>query len=210
MRPGVIVAGGYSTRFGSADKVTVPVAGVPMIRRVAEGIHPVVDAVVVNCRADQRDAIQVVMDGYGSPITYAIDDHEGLGPVGGIATGLEAVDESVEHAFVVACDMPFVEASLVEHLFDLAEDDTAIDAVVPRSADGWLQVLHAVYAPRQMAAACRRALDADDRKILAPLSYLETYTVEPAELEGYGSARSFENVNTREELAAASATVERP
>lgn len=195
MRGGVIVAGGYSARFGDEDKAVADLDGSPMVRHVADRLAPAIETLVVNGRATQRDALVDALSGYPLPVGYAPDETPGLGPVAGIATGLGALPPGVDRAVVIACDMPFVDADAVAGLFERFDAGDA-EAVVPRTADGWYQVLHAVYAPDAMVAACRRALAAEERKVLAPLSYLAVAVVDAdAALE-----RSCENVNTPGEL----------
>lgn len=206
MRPALIVAGGYSTRFGDEDKAIATLRGSPLVRHVADRLVDVIDTVVINCREDQLDPIADAMAGYDRDVAYAPDEEPGLGPVAGLETGLGRIPDDAPFTFAVACDMPFVEASLVEALFDRATANDA-EAVVPRSADGWYQVLHAVYATKAMRRACRRALDAGERKLLAPLSYVTVDVVEGGELAGL--ERSFENVNTRAEFEAAATRLER-
>lgn len=199
MRLGLIVAGGYSTRFGDDDKAFADIGGRPMVRHVAERIAPAIDALVVNCRDDQHDGMVGAFDGFGHPVRYAIDEDEGVGPVAGIATGLTVAPEGASSTFIVACDMPLVEPSFVSFLFD-EMDATGREAVVPRSGDGYHQVLHAVYRTRSMADACERALEEGQRRMLAPLEYLDAEVLDPAAFEGVGSPASFWNVNTPEEL----------
>ena len=91
MTTGAIVAGGRSTRFGDRDKAVAELAGVPMIRRVADrlagtddpvppgatraaGGDPLVGEVVINCRPDQREAIDAALAGFPLPVTWAVDD----------------------------------------------------------------------------------------------------------------------------------------
>ena len=73
MYSAVIVAGGRSTRFGDDDKAVAPLSGTPMIRRVADRLEPVVDELVVNCRDDQRDAIEEALAGYPLATNFALD-----------------------------------------------------------------------------------------------------------------------------------------
>ncbi|WP_132056748.1 molybdenum cofactor guanylyltransferase [Halorussus amylolyticus] len=200
-RAGVVLAGGRSTRFGGRDKAVADLAGVPMIRRVADRLAPVVDSLVVNCRTDQREAVADAMAGYDRPVSFAIDPDPDEGPMAGIRTGLRAT--TAAYAAVVACDMPFVDPALVAHLFERADGR---DAAVPRP-DEWFETTHAVYRADAMADACEAALDRGDRKIIAPLFELDYVAVGPDELADF-DARSFENVNTREELAAAADRLE--
>jgi molybdopterin-guanine dinucleotide biosynthesis protein A len=201
MRSAVIVAGGRSTRFGDRDKAVADLGGVPMIRRVAERLAETCDRFVVNCRADQRDAIETAMAGLDP--TVALDTDPDRGPVAGIARGLRAVD--AEYAAVVACDMPFVDPAF---LASLRADAAGRDAAVPRLDDRWFQTTQAVYRAEAMAAACDRALANGERKILAPLERLDRVVVGDETIRSRTTERTFENVNTTEEFAAAAAAIE--
>jgi len=198
MHTGVIIAGGRSTRFGEADKAVADLAGRPMVRRVADRLASAVGELVVNCRPDQTPAIREAMAGYELPVGYAEDETPDLGPVAGIRNGLAAADG--EYAFVVACDMPFVEPALISYLLERARGS---DGAVPRLADGWFQTTQAAYRTEPMHRACEIALEDENPRILAPLEELEYVVVEEDELAGVASLESFENVNTPEEFEAA-------
>ena len=195
MRTGVIVAGGQSTRFGEADKAVAELAGTPMIRRVGNRLETVIDALVVNCREDQHEAIEAAMEGYPLPVTFAIDEEPDLGPMAGIYTGLRAVEG--EYAAVVACDMPFVDPDFLEFLFSRA---TGADAALARLEDGWFQTTQAVYRADAMAEACKGALERGDRRILDPLEDLEYVVVSEAEVREVTTLETFRNLNTAEEF----------
>ncbi|MFD1512928.1 molybdenum cofactor guanylyltransferase [Halomarina rubra] len=195
MPAAVILAGGRSTRFGETDKAVAPLAGVPMVRRVADRLEPVADTLVVNCRADQREAVAAAMADSPLPVTYAVDPDPDEGPMAGIRTGLRAVDD--EYAFVCACDMPFLDSGVVDLLVERAQGH---DAAVPKLDDGWYQTTHAVYRADAMADACDRALARDAHKILAPLEELDWVVVEEDAVRARGSVETFENLNTREEF----------
>ncbi|MFC7236494.1 molybdenum cofactor guanylyltransferase [Halosegnis marinus] len=195
MRAGAIVAGGRSTRFGDADKATAVLAGTPMIRRVADRLVGVTDALVVNCRPDQRAEVEAAMDGYPNPVTVAEDPETDEGPMAGIRTACRgAARLDAEYAFVAACDMPFLDPALADLCLERA---AGRDAAVPRP-DEWYATTHAAYRAGAMADACDRALARGDRKILAPLDDLDWTVVERAALEARGSLDSFESVDTRE------------
>lgn len=199
MRAGVVVAGGRSTRFGDGDKVVASLAGVPMIRRVAERLAGVVDVLVVNCRADQMDAIEAALAGV--EVRYAPDPEPDRGPAAGIHAGLDflgAEQPIVEYAAVVAADMPLVDPAFVSYLFDRAADH---DAAVPR-IDDRLQPLQAVYRVERMADACAAALSRGERSVTAALTDLDRVVVEGRELRERTRQASLTNVNTREDFAA--------
>ena len=192
-RAGIVVAGGRSVRMGGREKAVVDVAGTPLIRRVADVLTPAVEELVVNCRADQREAIAGALSGLAP--TFALDAESDRGPVAGIATGLEATDAA--YAVVVACDLPFLDTALVEYLFERAAGS---DAAVPKP-DDWFEPLHAVYRPGPMAEACRDALVEGDVRIIEPLFSLEYEVVERTALVAHGSLDSFESVDTPADLA---------
>jgi molybdopterin-guanine dinucleotide biosynthesis protein A len=197
MRASLVLAGGRSTRFGDSDKAVAELAGTPMIRRVVDRVAGVVSEVVINCRADQVDAIRDALVGSGFDPTFAVDREPDEGPMAGIARGLEAV--SAEYTFVVACDMPFVDPEFAEFLFEQAAGS---DAAVPRPEE-WYQTTQAVYRTAAMAEACRRALDRGAGRIVAPLEDLDVAVVDGDEIRQVASTDTFDNINTREEFAAA-------
>jgi molybdopterin-guanine dinucleotide biosynthesis protein A len=194
-RTAVVLAGGRSTRFGEGDKAVADLAGTPMIRRVADGVEPAVDALVVNCRGEQVAGIREALSGYGLPVTFAEDERPDEGPMAGMATGLQAVDG--EYAFVVACDMPFVDAGFVDYLFDRAAGH---DAAVPRP-DQWFETTHAVYRAAAMAEACEAALTEGEERIVAPLFDLDFVVVDAEAVREHGHPRTFENCNTKTDFA---------
>ena len=226
MTTGVILAGGRSTRFGDVDKAVAELAGVPMIRRVADrltgtddpippgsdrasGGDPVVDELVISCRPDQRDAIAAALDGVplsvrwaldGVPLSvrWALDAEPDLGPVAGIRNACRTA--SAEYVAVTACDMPFVDPAFLD---TLVGDAAGREGAVPRLDDRWFQTTQAVYHASAMATACDRALARGERKLLAPLDELDRVVIDGETVRARTTERTFTNVNTREELAEA-------
>lgn len=194
MRSTVVIAGGRSTRFDDGDKAVAELAGTPMIRRVADTLIDVGDELVINCRSAQTPAIKDAMAGYPLSVQYAEDETPDRGPIAGIRNGLTAADG--EFAFVVACDMPFLDPAVPEYLFERA---VGHDAAVPRLGE-WFQTTQAVYRVSAMRQACIAALDGDDLRILAALDELDYVVVTEDELKDVASVESFENINTVEEF----------
>ena len=191
---GVVLAGGYSTRFGENDKAIAALAGTPMIRRVVDRLARVTDDCVVNCRADQLEPIRDALSGSDVDLRYAIDPVPDRGPLSGMHVGLELIDR--EYAAVAACDMPFVDPVLLEVLHDRAYGR---DGAVVRLADGWLQPMQAVYRAETMARVCEERLSSGDGRVMAALEELDLATVAEADLEGV-SDRTFDSIDTQAAL----------
>lgn len=196
MRAGVLVCGGESTRFGTEDKTSTPLAGKPMVRHVADRLEPVVDGLVVNCRKQQHDSIAEALSGIGLEVTFAFDEGHDRGPMHGIGQGLAATD--APYAAVVACDMPFVDPSFVQYLFRRAEGR---DGAIPREGDSdWYQPLQAVYDTQAMRSAVAEAeAEGIDRPITAARK-LDFVTVEGEELRDVTGDWTFFNINTKADL----------
>ncbi|HKL27642.1 MAG TPA: molybdenum cofactor guanylyltransferase, partial [Natrialbaceae archaeon] len=66
--------------------------------------------------------------------------------------------------------------------------------------DGYFEPLHAVYRAEPMVEACEAALEREERRIIAPLPDLDYVEIGPEAIANHADPRTFENVNTREEL----------
>lgn len=187
---GAILAGGRSTRMGT-NKALLEVGGVRLI-----------DGALVTLRAIFPEVLLVANDpepyaALGLPIVA--DLIPGKGPLGGLYTAVTAAINP--WAFCLACDMPFANARLIQHLVALAE---GYDVVVPRTAEG-VQPLHAVYG-KTCLAAMRRQIEADRLKIDRLYESLRVRYVDEAEMRPLDpDLLSFWNLNTREEWAVAQA-----
>ena len=87
-----------------------PVGGEPLISRVVARLREVTDRTVVVVNDRERASLLRLPD-FAS---IAIDRHPGKGSLGGIMTGLSAIED--EWALVVASDMPFLNVELLRHI----------------------------------------------------------------------------------------------
>jgi len=126
---GVVLAGGRSTRYGK-NKALVKFHGIPLIERVLDVMRPIFRRVIIITNTpDEYSYLELPM--------YQ-DIIKGLGPLGGINTGLRVIPGS---GFFVACDMPFLNQGLIRHIVEIKAD---FDVVVPRIS-GNMEALHALY-----------------------------------------------------------------
>lgn len=196
MRSAVVVGGGFSERFGDREKALARVAGEPMIARVVRAVAPEVAEVVVNCRPDQRAGFQRVLL---AETRFALDrdDERDAGPVAGLARGLRVADG--DRTVALACDLPLLETELVARLFETHER-SGCDAVVP-ALEGYPQPLAAVYDSRRIRRACESALRADERRLIAAVSGLETVRVPESNLREWSDPDRLRAVDTPVDLA---------
>ena len=187
----IVLAGGRSTRFG-ADKCRAPFAGTPVLQRVLDRVEDlrregrVDDVVVVGPWAPEGVHLEL------EPVRY-------LGPLGGLAHGLDTVDSDV--VLVLAGDHPLLATALLELLVDRALTTPEVDAVVPVGPDG-PEPLVACYR-RAVRAVVQQQLDRDRRSLRGLLDEL---SVDRIGREVWSrvdrSGMSFLDVDTPEDLTA--------
>jgi molybdopterin-guanine dinucleotide biosynthesis protein A len=119
---------------------------------------------------------------------------KGLGPLGGIFTGLQTISD--EAGFFVACDMPFLNGELIHHMADVMED---FDAVVPK-VDWKIETLHAIYTKRCIPTI-KELIDNRDYQIFNFFQKVRVRYLSESEIRGFDpEMRSFFNINRPEEL----------
>ncbi len=186
---GVVLAGGRSTRMGT-NKALLEFGGVRIIERLLQTLRPLFSEVAIV--ASDATAYSYL----GVPVWP--DRIPGTGALGGLYTAV--VSSAFPQTFCIACDMPYPNAAVIAYLQRLAPDS---DVVVPRTADGY-QPLHAVYG-KGCTAAMESLLRAGRLKIDQLFPLVRLRVVDEEELRPIDPLlHAFVNVNTREELEAAS------
>jgi molybdopterin-guanine dinucleotide biosynthesis protein A len=191
-----ILAGGLATRLGGADKASLVVGG----RRIIERQLAAIAAISRDVRIVANDAVRYA----DLEIPVVADAIAGAGPLGGVYTAL--VDARFDWVLVLACDLPFVTADVLERL--VAEIATAdrIDAVVPRSGRG-LEPLCAVYR-KACAARAKACVDGGDLRMTGFLAELTVRELADDALAPRDGGTLFENVNTPHDYARARGRLE--
>ena len=191
-----ILAGGLARRLGGADKASLPV-----------GRSRIIDRQLAALSAVASDVRIVANDGarYGGLGVRVIADLvPGAGPLGGLYTAL--VDAVHDRVVILACDLPFVTAALLQRLAAESGAGQEIDAVVPRSARG-VEPLCAIYR-RRCAARARARIDRGELKVGGLLDDLRVRELGGEALALYDEGALFENVNTPHDHARAKGWVE--
>lgn len=151
---GLILAGGASRRMGR-PKFLMELGGMPLLSRVISQAAPFCREIIL--------VTQKPTDFLDYNLKIVRDLEPGLGPLGGLATGLFYMQSP--WALTLACDLPFLHAPLIDLLIRQVGAGKASGprAFVPRTADGW-QPLVAMYSKECLTVA-RRLLGNRRRKI---------------------------------------------
>jgi molybdopterin-guanine dinucleotide biosynthesis protein A len=193
---GVILAGGMSTRLGR-DKAVEPLAGQPLIGRVLSMLSDVTDTSVVVVNDEDRGAELPLPE----DVTVAVDAYPNSGSLGGIFTGLRAA--SADWALVVACDMPFLNPSLLSRMLELSD---GYDVVAP-VLDGRPEPTHALYSKACLPHMEER-LQQGKLKITGFYEDVRVRYITEDEVDLLDPGRlSFFNVNTQDDLDRAKSLV---
>jgi molybdopterin-guanine dinucleotide biosynthesis protein A len=186
MRTAAILAGGHASRYDGRDKGSLVVEGRTILERQIAELSRV------------PDVREILLTGARVPHagTRAILDLvPNSGPLGGVHAALVA--SGGDAVFVVACDMPFVDARLVTRMFEWAHD---ADLVVPRTERGY-HPLYAVYTTACLQPIARR-LAARRLKLVELADEVRIRVVTAEELDGFGNHhRLLANVNTPADYA---------
>lgn len=135
-----VLAGGQSRRMGT-DKSFVLLNGKPLLQHVIERVSELNLPVILIANEIEK------YRGFGLPIVS--DVIANAGSLGGVYTAV--LHGGVDRTLCVACDMPFLNPTLLRYLLDQPSN---VDAVVPM-VEGTAHALHAVY--NQMCLSVMRA-----------------------------------------------------
>jgi molybdopterin-guanine dinucleotide biosynthesis protein A len=176
-----VLAGGASRRMGS-DKSFVLLDGRPLIQHVLERLAPLSCPIMMITNDPERyERFRVPMFS---------DLVRQRGSLGGLYTALSL--SKSDAVLCVACDMPFLNPTLLSYLGALLDSH---DAAVP-VVDGHYQTLHAVYR-KSCLPHMARALQMNRLRISDCLRDAAVRWVDECELRQFDpDLQSFMNVNT--------------
>jgi molybdenum cofactor guanylyltransferase len=183
---GIILAGGLSRRMGGRTKALLEIGGKPIIQRVVSALGAVFEKIIVITNRPEEYAFL--------KLPLFKDIRPGCGSLGGLYTGLSVC--GCRRGFLVACDMPFLDATVIKYMTKFAAD---ADVVVPRIR-GHLEPLHAIYS-RECLPHVESLLDQGDLKILNFLDKVKVLEIREDELAEFDPSLKFiANVNYPEDL----------
>ena len=184
----IVLAGGKNLRLGR-NKALEVVVGKSLIERVVKRLTQVADQILIVTSPEQTDLP------IAGEAEILIDIYPGMGPLGGIYTGLTATRSARNIA--VACDMPFLNTDLIRHMIELCQD---CDAVVPRLANGLIEPLHTVYS-RNCLDSMKARLENDQLGLTRYLKQQQVKYIEETECRRFDpELLSFFNINHQADL----------
>jgi molybdopterin-guanine dinucleotide biosynthesis protein A len=168
------------------DKAFIKINGIPIIQRIYTIFEKCFDEIIIV--TNQKESYK----GFKAKIVN--DLVAAHGALGGLYTGL--FFSSKPYSFCVACDMPFLNESIIRYLIEQAD---GYDAIVPRTEDG-LQPLHAVYS-KSCLKPIKELLDNGKYKIIDFYPLVRIKIIDEPEFIDFDRTReSFININTPEDL----------
>lgn len=168
------------------NKALLEINGNPLIRLLIDRIRPVTDSILISSNDTQSYAF------LDFPV---VPDHfPGNGPLAGFHSAMLHTPCSLY--IMLACDLPNLKTTLLQSLVSLAE---GFDAAVPRTADGIIHPLCAVYR-RTCLPSIERALARGANKVIRTFldERLAVRWVSPE--EGNFKDMDLANINTPEDL----------
>jgi molybdopterin-guanine dinucleotide biosynthesis protein A len=186
-----IQAGGASSRMGE-DKALKSFLGRPLIQRVVNRLQLIADELIVT--TNHPDDYSFL------GLRLFPDLQPGRGALGGLYTAIASASHPL--VAVVACDMPFASAGLVQASTKIMEEEQA-DVVIAKGDEGY-EPLHALYRRETCLPAIEAAIHADQWKVVAWFPQVRVRVLTGDEIKSADPAGlAFWNVNTPEEFAKA-------
>jgi molybdopterin-guanine dinucleotide biosynthesis protein A len=183
---GVILAGGSSKRYGQ-NKAFLKIGSVRLIDSILQEMKTIFKRVILITNEKKKyEYLEVPM---------VEDLVKGLGPLGGIYTGLLSMPDQA--GFFVACDMPRINRQLVRYMVDIKGNHRA---VVPSVADK-IEPLHAIYS-QSCLKPIRRLIDSKRRQVRLFYDSIPVRYVKEDEIRKFCCpSKAFLNINTPDEFA---------
>ncbi len=125
----IVLAAGRSRRFGRDNKLLLPVAGVAMVRRVAETALESRARPVIVVTGHEAEAVQAALAGL--PLVFVRNPDHGSGLASSLKTGLAEVPAACAAALVLLGDMPHVRRATLDALIAALDPDAGHTVAVP-------------------------------------------------------------------------------
>jgi molybdopterin-guanine dinucleotide biosynthesis protein A len=193
-RSAVILAGGFSKRFGR-EKGLTELLGKPLIDYVLAKVSGVVDEklLVVSSEVQKRRFVAAA----GKKVNVVVDELEIQSPLIGALTGFKHAHG--DYSILLPCDTPFLSSQIISTLLHMCINR---HAVIPQWPNGYLEPLQAAYHTKSALTATEATVkcgELDLRSMISRLGkvkYVSTLVLRQLDPK----LLTFFNVNTVEDL----------
>ena len=205
----LILGGGKGRRMGY-DKKLLSLHGERVLFRLIEKLSACFDEVLLSMN-DEGENRRIYAE---SCRVTPVSDIIGTGPLAGIYAGLTACKSA--YLYVCACDMPFINEGFIEYMRSRIGEDAARNAAKDNPKAAYLfrdktkageknrgyEPFNAFYGKCFMSEI-HGALMREEYKIASLFETANIHIIEKKEIELFGGADMFFNINRRDDLAAA-------
>ena len=182
----VILCGGKSLRMGF-DKCRITIGGKPIYEVIAEKLEAVFDDVILVTSNQNKIT--------GSKYRVVEDIVKECGPLGGIYTGLKYA--ASEYVFFTACDMPFIDITLIGDIIDVLKENVYSGAVAINR--GYIEPLHSFYS-KALESSIKSSIDKGNYQISKLVQSSNIYLIEENYWNKDQRSSIFSNLNYLKDL----------
>jgi molybdopterin-guanine dinucleotide biosynthesis protein A len=165
MRSGIILSGGKSSRLGR-DKGLVELDDKPLVYWVIDRLRDVTDEIIVTVGSEA--ALPHYRAVVPDDVCVISDCYQENSPLIGLISGLR--EARGEYAAVCACDMPFIDPTILEMMFCISYGLNGTQLV---KSNGWIEPIPSVY---NVSKCLRHAEDLRESGEMRIRKVLETMT----------------------------------
>jgi molybdenum cofactor cytidylyltransferase len=112
----ILLAAGESRRMGAVNKLTLPVAGQPLLRRTAETLLQAGLQELVVVVGHEQETARDLLHGFSLRIVY--NDHYGEGQMTSVHCGMRALRQACDAVLVCLADQPLIDVDDLHQLTD--------------------------------------------------------------------------------------------
>ena len=177
----VILCGGKSSRMGF-DKCKIKIGNKHIYEYIAEKLEKIFDEVILVTSKDSSI----------SSVKYKVvkDIVQECGPIGGIYTGL--LSSTSEFVFFTACDMPFVDIKLINHMINTLDKNGCVGSVAKHGE--FIEPLHSFYS-KTMSDSMKCAINMGNFQMNKLVKCSNIYYIEESYWNDGKIPNSFSNLN---------------
>ena len=194
----IILAGGFSSRFGS-DKGLLKIENKPLIVHVVDTVSSIVEEILIITNSEKRIKTYS-KEVLNSKVKFTLDLYNGIGPLAGALSGFSYAKG--KYSLLIPFDAPFMSKKILLLLFKSCKNKSA---VIPKWPNNHIEPLHAVYNTKEAYNAAKNAISQEETKVRALIQRLNNVQYISTEfIQKYDSQlQTFLNINTPSDLTKA-------